>query len=211
MKEIAIALDLDGVVVGRPMPHLFSVARKLLPSSSVFDPKLLDISLKHLPSSSIAEGPLGRVLLEMVKRRKVSPKVRGQIATIAKTSIDIYGNTARPNTSPWVSATLKTLRDGEVLPYFKDVFFKPEGVPSEVGKIANVRELLKRYNQVTVVEDNPVEGLAIARAFPSRVKVYIVQSLTAGVLFSREEMLKVPNARRVASLGNLVSREILAI
>lgn len=183
----ALAIDIDGVVIGgRPMP-LMTAVKNAIPDSDLFN----------------------WLMLQAVKGKRVNPKTRDDLALINGQGFQIFGNTGRPDNPHWVEATKETLERGAALHLFQDIYFKDKQHTAEQGKILAVRRLLEKYPRVTVIDDSPTEAFAIARAFPNNVEaleiLVIVQSRTGGLLFSRAERKKHPNVRRIVSLSGVLS------
>ncbi|OGH21665.1 MAG: hypothetical protein A2958_00375 [Candidatus Levybacteria bacterium RIFCSPLOWO2_01_FULL_38_13] len=210
-KEAALSADLDGVVIGGPTPYLKTLGKRVVLGRRIFEPpKNIDFHTGTESASpiNVPLNPYEWVLLKVLARRRVTPQARKLLEEVYGSGIDIFGVTGRPNTQRWIKETLRTLEDGEVMPFFQDVLFRPKHVNAETGKLIHVQRLVDGYKQVAVIEDNPVEGLMIARAFP-QTSVFIVQSLTGGMLFSRKESQDYPNVRRIASLRRLSVQELV--
>jgi hypothetical protein len=98
--------------------------------------------------------------------------------------------------------TRATLERGEISDLLEDTFFTPEGMKTAVSKAAGIRELLKQYPNIDHVEDDPRTAVYIASLFPD-VTVHLVQFGSTGMLYSRQEVDKLPNIRRLGVVHEL--------
>ncbi len=200
--ERAISLDLDGVVIWRPPFQLgaFTSRHVKRRGAQIFNPpQEVPVLSREIKNDHLRVGEMVSFLMHSIRR------VNGSVPDFLDTysSVDIYGNTGRANRTPWVNMTMHTLQRAGVAEVFKDVYFKPPGTKTMLSKLAAIDELRRKYGVVTHLDDNPADALPIA-AFFQDVQVVIVQDLTTGLLYSREEAEKYPNVKRVASLKKLV-------
>lgn len=197
--ETALSLDLDGVVCWRP-PFQTKAVRDYFKSGPdiYIPPPFIPVIPREL-RRKIRNEPITRkkelIDLFLARTHFVFHGVKKTLLNLD--DVDIYGNTGRPNKKAWVDLTLEKLKRAEILDKFTDILFRPNGYTTMLSKIAGVSELRELYRQVIHVDDNPEDALPIAARFPD-VQVVIVQDLTTGLLFSRVEMEKFPNVRRVA-------------
>ena len=196
--ERAVSLDLDGVVIWRPPFQLKAFVDRHVKRRGVkiFNPpQSIPVLSQEIKSDHLRKGEVASFLMHSI--RKVNSSVPGFLDN--NFYADVYGNTGRVNRTPWVRMTMQTLQRAGVAEEFKDIYFKPEGTKTMLSKLAAINVLRTRYAQVVHYDDNPADALPIAAFFPD-VQVVIVQDLTTGLLYSREEAAKYPNVRRVASL-----------
>lgn len=201
----AISLDLDGVVFNRfPPIQIHALIGLAFHGNKIF------WSLPTVPNvdRTVDEEGIKRLSERLSflahKRRKPMPDAKPFIAVHSENA-DIYGNTGRLAKGAWVGMTEESLRLAGVLPYFTDIFFKPEGVSSKASKAAAIAKLMDQYrgdNNITHIDDDPGTVLPLARMFPN-VQFIILQDLTTGILFSRVEKNRYPNVKRVARLGDV--------
>ncbi len=199
MTDRAISLDLDGVVIFRPPiqagalfnRHIIRRGRRMYnPPDAV-----PQITRESPLEGQMKPSELVSFLTHCLKW--VYPGAKYFIRD--QREAHFYGNTGRRNKTPWIQLTRKTLERGGVLERFEDIYFRPEGTRTMLSKLEAIDRLRTRYTQVTHYDDNPADALPIAAFFPD-VKVVIVQDLSTGLLYSREEAAKYPNVMRVARL-----------
>jgi hypothetical protein len=196
MLETAESFDLDGLIIANVLPFQFDSVLKhyrvrpvdyvpppISPLPWIVD-ETDDMTSKERFNFGIQSGA------------SIDPDSRQYIWN---SDTDIFGNTGRPNKRPWVDMTKQTLDSGLVLPYFKDIFFRPENVESIQSKGAAILELTKRYKNVTHYDDDPWIVFGLAKIFPD-VSFVLVQNLEFGILVSQREMNQFPNVARVARL-----------
>ncbi|GEM_PF-6502038 len=162
-----------------------------------YTPTFLDRVLDTLQLSQLSE-------IQRHEGRHVKPEVAEIIHRI---EADMqFGNTGRPNNERMVGLTIQRLEEGDV--HFERVLFKPEKVKSSDeskywGLIETERELKEQYEKADVAiavdhwDDNARTIKRLAGKLPHMLFI-LVQDLTSGILFSREEMKKYPNVARVA-------------
>lgn len=116
-------------------------------------------------------------------------------------------NTGRLYHPEWEQVTWVNLRDAGVDTFFdkERSFFRPDGVTTRISKREGVRQLLEDGSYLIHFDDNPLDAYAVASLDRDRVFAFIIQDLTNGFLFSRDEERDYPNIRRVASLWHAVS------
>ncbi len=198
MRERAISLDIDGVVLFRPPLQLGAVINRhvMRCASTMYNsPDAIPQIMRAPVPGNIKAGELISFLMHYLKW--VYPGARDFIRN--QEGVYIYGNTGRKNKVPWVELTKKILGKGRVLDRFEHIFFKEAGTKTMLRKLDAVNRLTKIYPHVTHYDDNPADALPIAAFFPD-VEVVIVQDLSAGVLYSSEELAKYPNVRKIAGL-----------
>lgn len=200
--ERAISLDLDGVVISRFPIQLKAVIDRHIKrrGSTIFNPPESIPTLSREPKS--APLKLGELISFFLhSRRTVNVDVEDFLDT--NHMVDVYGNTGRVGKTPWIRMTWQTLKRGSVDDGIKDIYFKPDGTKTMLSKLEAISQLRHVYGSVTHYDDNPADALPIAAFFPD-VKVVIVQDLTTGLLYSREEAARYPNVKRVAALNSKV-------
>ncbi len=191
------SFDLDGVIIGRPgiqAKALWEFSRK---GNEIYNPP---VHIPHVPRNirgGVIFSPSEMISFNAHKGRHIIPGVK---EFLARRNTNKYGNTGRSNKKSWVEMTRNTLRDGEVLEQFQDIFFKPPGTKTIISKGAGIQQLREQYGYVTHYDDNPADVLGLAAYFPD-VDFIIVQDWTTGILFSRIELNNYPNVRRVSQLS----------
>lgn len=199
MIERAISLDIDGTVVFRPPLQAGAVINRhiMRRAATMYNPPdVFPEIVRGAPvAGNIKAGELISFLVHYLKW--VYPGARDFIRS--QEGVHIYGNTGRKNKVCWVELTKKTLGKGHVLDRFEHIFFKEAGTKTMLSKLEAVGRLTERYPHVVHYDDNPADALPIAAFFPN-VEVVIVQDLSAGVLYSSEELAKYPNVKRIAGL-----------
>lgn len=196
--ERAVSLDLDGVVIWRPPFQLKAFVDRHVKrrGAQIFNPpQFVQVLSREVKSDQLRKSELVSFLMHSVRR------VKEPVHSFLEDNYeaDVFGNTGRANRTPWVRMTMQTLQRAGVAEGFKDIYFKPEGTKTMLSKLAAIGELRGKYELVTHYDDNPGDALPIAAFFPD-VQVVIVQDLSTGLLYSREEAAKYPNVRRIASL-----------
>lgn len=197
MRNKAESFDLDGVIIGRPgiqAKALWEFSRR---GNEIYTPPDY---IPHVPRNirgGVIFSPSELISFNAHNGRHVVP---GVTEFLERRDADIYGNTGRSNKKPWVEMTRNTLRDGEVLAQFQDIFFKPPGTKTIISKGAGIQQLREQYGHVTHYDDNPADVLGLAAYFRD-VDFVIVQDWTTGILFSRIEMNNYPNVTRVSKLS----------
>ena len=199
MTDRAISLDLDGVVIFRPPVQAGALVNRYIKrrgSGMYSTPDTVPQITRESPAEGqMKPGELVSYLIHCLKW--VYPGARNFMKD--QQGVDFYGNTGRKNKNPWVQLTRKTLERGGVFERFEDIYFKPEGTRTMLSKLEAIDRLRTRYTQVTHYDDNPADALPIAAFFPD-VKVVIVQDLSTGLLYSRQEGARYPNVTRIARL-----------
>lgn len=200
--EKAYSFDGDGVLFFRPpiQAALFRVHVDL-PLASEGVPGI---------QTGVAETPLGpreypSYLIHLFKfvypaARRVLPLLNG----------DSYLNTGRRNTKPWVDLTLRSMKRAGIGDYFRGFYFCPRGLSTGLSKLAVIAELRNRYPQVTHFDDNPLDGLLIARHFPD-VRMALVQDWSTRLFLRRlkidlEQFDNVVIARNLSEAVYLLSK-----
>lgn len=113
-------------------------------------------------------------------------------------------NTARLFHPSWVQTTWDGLQNAGVHTFFdsEKSVFRPDGIDSHMSKAAGIRDILSDTAYVVHFDDNPLDAFAVADADQSRVFVVLLQDLTNGLLYSREELERYPNVLRVATMNH---------
>jgi len=197
--EKAISLDLDGVVIWRPPFQLGAFVKRHIKGQGTTmyaPPEEIPELTREIKDDHLKPSELFSFLMHAI--RPVSGSAREFIDENSLTA-DIYANTGRAARAPWVDMTKRTLANGGLHGAFRDYFFKPEVIKTMVSKLEAVGRLRGEYGHVTHYDDNPADALPIAARFPD-VRVIIVQDLSTGLLYSREEARRYPNVTRIAKL-----------
>ncbi len=173
----AFSLDGDGVLFFRPpVQAAIFKAHVDLPGVSSGIPSIqrevlgIPIALREYPSYFIH------------RLKFVYPEVRRSLLLLEDS--DSYLNTGRLNTKPWFDLTMLSMKRARILDYFKGFYFRPRGLPTSLSKLAVVAELKMQYEEVTHFDDNPLDGIPIARHFPD-VRVVIIKDWSTGLLLRR--------------------------
>jgi len=107
------------------------------------------------------------------------------------------GNTGRSNNLEMVSMTRERLEDGGILNDFSHIRFKPKGMSSDESKYWGMDNLkLLGYEDAVHYDDNALLQKRLAKLFPE-MRFVVVQDLSSGVLFSKDDMAKYPNVARI--------------
>lgn len=196
MPKEAVSLDLDGVVIGR-IPFQWAAASRLLkrPPLDFSPPTEIPTVDRTIANRNLSFKDRINYFRHSMPVTREAKQVIPQLAQ----TVDIYANSGRVNTSAWSDKADRTLARAGIRDHFKGIYLKPLGTRGLVSKIAAVRELREMYDKVTHVDDNPLDALPIAKAFPD-VEVVILQDLSTGLLVSMRELQEYPNVRRVARL-----------
>lgn len=182
----------SGAIVGKIKPHH-------LPNLTAEEIAALDV--KHDPVDHGISSPAEAISYAFHSVRRVYPGIRPELRRISSEDTDIFGNTGRLNTTPWIEMTRKTLQRGDVADLFKGVYFTPKGTRTAVSKAHVVGILSELYEEVEFDDDDPRTAVYIAERFPD-VNVNLVQHGSTGILMSAREIDRLPNLRRVAVLGS---------
>lgn len=197
--ERAISLDLDGVVIWRPPFQLGAFVKRHVKRQGAgmyAPPEEIPELSREIKDDHLKPSELVSYLMHVI--RPVTGSAREFIDENFLTA-DIFANTGRAARTPWVNMTKRTLEHGGLHGAFEDYFFKPEGVKTMASKLEAVSRLREQYRYVTHYDDNPADALPIAERFPD-VHVVIVQDLSTGMLYSRDEAQRYPNVTRIAKL-----------
>lgn len=197
--EWAISLDLDGVVIWRPPFQLGAFTKRHIKrrgAAMYAPPTEIPEFERRIKEDRLKPSELLSYLMHAI--RPVSVSAREFIEENSPTA-DIYANTGRVARTPWVDMTKRTLKRGGLNGAFEGYFFKPEGTRTMLSKLEAIDRLSESYEQVTHFDDNPADALPIAARLPN-VRVVIVQDLSTGMLYSRDEARRYPNVTRIAKL-----------
>lgn len=195
----AESYDLDGVVIPGTVPFPVADVAKFFRESPLayVPPPILPLDRKVEETYFL---PLKQLLPFFIQTtHTVAP---GMWEYLWSRPADVYGNTGRPNKRPWINLTEWTLSDGNLLPRFKKIFYKPRGVESIQSKGAALMELAARYDMVTHYDDDPwvVFGLAGVFLPDPRIRFVLVQDLDSGILYSDADKKRFPNVSYQAQL-----------
>ncbi|MBI4097132.1 MAG: hypothetical protein HY428_01835 [Candidatus Levybacteria bacterium] len=190
----AVSLDLDGVVFGGRIPIQTAVFTPWK-YNRPFVPEHKQVTLADRVVMSDTLSPIEWLELQLHARRSVKPEFA---AIVERMQADaIFGNTGRPNHEQMVKLTREKLQEAGIAGYFRDIYFKPDGVRSEESKYWALTELVERGFDVVHYDDNARTVKLLAGALP-HVRFVIVGDLSSGLLFSRREMESYPNVARIA-------------
>lgn len=195
-KEQALSLDFDGVVFDR-IPFQWSAIPRLVKRHPIDFSPPQEIPVLHRSTSTRRS-----TVTERFNRWRHSMPVKKDMDVLIPRLFrdwDIYGNSGRLNHFLWTEKTRLALKEAQILPYFTNIFYKPEDAKGLVSKLAAVGELRETYGRVTHVDDNPQDAIPIAIRFPD-VLVVILEDRSTGLLVSMKELQKYPNVRRVAQI-----------
>lgn len=198
----AISYDLDDTVIGRGfIERVGAVAKAKIQPPKTQIPLLESIpDINHDPVDIPISLGSEKISFAFHARRKVLPGVKETLEQVRAKGIDIFGNTGRSSKQPWVDMTMATLKRGNVADLFQRIFFTPDDTRSSISKIDVLRTLRTRYDSVDHYEDDPRTARNIAAVFPG-MTVFLVTYGTTGMLFSKKELDKFPNIKRVAFIG----------
>jgi hypothetical protein len=197
----AESFDLDGIVIHSPLPFPIDEVSKYFRVRPVNYESPPIVPLSREVDETYAMSAKQHIAYGVQSVRSVDLDTW---EFLWNRTADVYGNTGRPNKRPWVDMTARTLEKGFVYTRFKNIFFRPAGVTGIESKGAAIAELVKQYDNVTHIDDDPWVIFGLAKVFP-RVTFMLVQDLDFGILVSRAEMERFPNVRRVAQLRHLES------
>jgi len=196
--------DLDDTLISRgPPARILGLAGgKIRPHRppNLSSQQIAKLNIGHHKVDGNIHGFFEQLSFSVHAGRSMIPGVRQELERFDKEGFDIYGNTGRSNKAPWVDMTEKTLENGGVKYFFKDIFYTPDGIKTAVSKAHGIHVLLTRYSNLEFYDDDPRTALFIARTFPN-IQVNLVQYGTTGLLVARSEMEQVSNLRRIAVLG----------
>lgn len=196
MERRAVSFDLDGVVIYRPPVQLKATRDKFISRTRIDLPPSSIPVLDRTPHN----GHLEHVSYFFHALRFVYPEARRILLNLQDLQdIDIYGNTGRPNQPEWIDMTKGSLRRGQTLDYFTDIFFKPQRVSTTVSKIEAVGRLRTLYSRVFHLDDNPANALPMAATFPD-VQVVLVKDWSTRLLMQGVNKDDFPNLHIVNNL-----------
>lgn len=204
-QGLALALDLDGVLIWRPIPfQLSATIRRLRHGTAIFDPP------QKLPEKTgfgiyhISPTPMERLSLLWHQPRFVYPGVAENMLNIK--NVDIYGNTGRLGRSHWNRLTRAQLERAFIMGRFKDIFFRPEGISTKESKLLAVDFLLELgYARVRCIDDNPADLLPICKRFPSLVDGVLISDWSTKFLLRGVDLKEIPNFYVVRTFHEAVS------
>lgn len=198
----AISFDLDDTIIGRGVAdRLGGVLKSKVKPPHKGVPLLASIpEINHDAVNMSVRAGLEAISLALHARRNVLPGVKEILEEVSTKGIDIFGNTGRSNKQAWVDMTMDTLARGQVASFFQRVFFTPDDTRSSISKIDALRQLRMEYNFVEHYEDDPQTARNIAALFPE-ITVFLITNGTTGMLFSKYEVNKFPNIKRVGFVG----------
>lgn len=105
--------------------------------------------------------------------------------------------------------TKRSLAKAGILERFQDLYFRPRGITTAVSKLSGVAYLRQQYDQVVHFDDNPLDGVPIARFFPD-VQVVIVRDYSTDRLLRVVDLAGLPNLKVTKRYGNLNEAIFLA-
>ncbi len=203
MRETyAQSYDFDDTLIERKLHiQLGAIRRHISRIPRIYIPPIdqvpqLDRQIVDTP----VQGAFEKASFRIHAGRQVYPHIAGILQQRLEEGIDIYGNTGRVSKKTWVNMTNNTLYEAGIAQYFKDVFYKPENTSTLYSKLDAIRALALKYDHVEHFDDNPADAIPIAALFP-KVSVYIINYRSTGILFSRKELERFPNVRRIAMVG----------
>ena len=197
MNHEAILYDLDGVIIGRPPVQFSALWKYMFMGNRIYIPPELPSTLNRTEDPARISTFFEATSFYFQSLRSVKSGISEHLG---KQTADKFGNTGRPNKTPWVKMTRHTLSKGGVWTQFDDIFFKPVGAKTIESKGVAIAQTCEAYEVVTHIDDNPADVLGLAKFFPN-VQFIIVSDRSTGILMSRVELREYPNVKRVALLS----------
>jgi len=191
MSKEADSLDIDGLLVKRQFPiQSGAIGARRRHGLAIYDRALVFPEITR----SVELGEIGSlreaISFYLHSRRGVRNDV---VESLNLRGTDKFGNTGRSDKKPWVDMTWKQL-NSMGLDGLRDIFFTPRGFKTVESKGAGIQELVKKYDQVTHFDDDPLTTLLLARHFVM-VNFVLAGDLSAGYLLKDVNMNDYPNVR----------------
>lgn len=148
----AISLDLDGVVLHGRIPfQINTFLRVLLHGKKAFAPYYIFPYMNRRVTDEEFKSLKSKANFWYHAYRKVRQK---DIVFFQKYSDknDLYGNTGRNSTKPYIEATEAKLIEGGVRNYLKSIYYKPQGVRTSEKRVFRTKEFLKTHNKIAYLK-----------------------------------------------------------
>jgi len=176
--------SLDGVVFSNLNPFSFDAIKEIFQEDPLLYRAPAIHTLDRTPEKTLFVPPaqIGEYASQLLCQ--VLPEAWQYLWS--RQEVDIYGNTGRPNKTPWIQLTERTIEQGNLRTRFKDIFYRPKDVSSIESKGEAILQMLETYDTVTHYDNNPWVIFGLARKIP-RAKFVLVQSQNKGTLYSQAQ------------------------
>lgn len=191
----ALILDLDGVVIWRPPYQKDATANYRKEGLNIYTPPQDISNLKRqICNQKLSLKDWGFFLFHTM--RFVYPDVADTLPQIKW--VEKFGSTGRFDNPSWVWLTELQLKLGRIPPStFCEIHYRPKGISTRDSKLGYAGEILKMYQKIRVVDDNPADLLPILRKFGDRVDGVLIEDRSTNYLLAEIDRRDYPTLRVV--------------